>query len=180
MCRNSRLAKSIHDLGWGTFMAYLEQAMAARGHLLLRAGQFDPTTQACSTPGCGYINRQLRNNLKLRVWDCPRCGQHHDRDENAANNIQDYALRSFLESSCGAESALELSRPGLDGRVAHPLQLHPRLYQFLARGGMTALVAGSLADRRRIGCVGDGCDVPGKRELDPQPVEIRTEQISTG
>ena len=170
MCRNSRLAKSIHDLGWGTFVSYLEQAMAARGHLLLRAGQFDPTTQACSTPGCGYINRQLRNNLKLRVWDCPRCGQHHDRDKNAANNIQDYAVGAYMESSNGAESALELCK----------LRLHPELYQFLVRGGMTALVASSLADRRRIGYVGGGCAVPGKRELDPQPVEIRRERISTG
>lgn len=45
---------------------------------------------------------------------------------------------------------------------------------------MTALVASSLADGRCIGCVGGGCDVPGKRELDPQPVEIRKERISTG
>ena len=170
MCRNSRLAKSIHDLGWGTFVTYLDQAMAARGHLLLRAGQFDPTTQACSTPQCGFINRQLKNNLKLRIWDCPRCGRHHDRDENAANNIQDYAISRFMESSNGAESALELCRLGL----------HPELYQFLVRGGMTALVASSLADRRRTGRVGGGCAVPGKRELDPKPVEIRREQISTG
>ena len=170
ICKNSRLAKSIHDLGWGKFVTYLEQAMAARGHLLLKSGQFDPTTQACSTPDCGFINRQLRNNLKLCVWDCPRCGCHHDRDENAANNIQDYAVGAYMESSNGAESALDLCK----------LRLHPELYQFLVRGGMTALVASSLADGRRTGCVGGGCAVPGKRELDPQPIEVSREQISTG
>ena len=124
MAKNSRLAKSIYDLGWASFLCYLEEAMSARGHLLLYAGQFAPTTQACSTQGCGYINCTLKNNISLRVWDCPRCGSHHDRDMNAANNIQEDAIRRFLESN-GAESAL--SR-----------QLHPELQAFLVRGGMTA------------------------------------------
>ena len=157
--------------------------MAARGHLFTKAGQFDPTAQACSTPGCGFISRRLKKNLKLRVWDCPRCGCHHVRDKNAPNNIQDYALRSFMESSNGAESALKgdasehTPRGALD---VGKLGLHPALKDVLVHGGMTALVASSLADGRRIGCVGGGCDVPGKRELDPQPIEIRMEQISTG
>ena len=49
-----RLAKSLYDLGWGQFVTELDRAMAARGHLLLYAGQFDPTTQTC--PGCGFKN----------------------------------------------------------------------------------------------------------------------------
>jgi putative transposase len=42
--------------------------------------------------------------LKIRLWECPMCGQTHDRDENAANNILAEGL-SVL--ACG-----ETIRPG--------------------------------------------------------------------
>ncbi|PZU42843.1 MAG: hypothetical protein DI568_17900, partial [Sphingomonas sp.] len=76
--KNRRLAQSTADLGWGQFLKELEQAMAARGHLLLYAGQFDPTTQTC--PGCGTLNRALKNNLSTRAWQCQACGADHGRD----------------------------------------------------------------------------------------------------
>ena len=99
--------------------------------------------------------------------------------------LKSLAGQDASKSASGAESALDLGKlglhaEGLGGRVDHPLQLHPTLTDFLARGGMTALVASSLASRRRNGCVGVGCAVPGKRELDPQPVDLRKERISTG
>ena len=119
-----RLAKSMHDLGWGQFVIELERAMAARGHLLLYAGQFDPTTQTC--PACGVVNKALKNNLSIRQWDCQACGEHHGRDTAAADNIQDFAIERFLESFARAESVLETRR------------FHPELAEFIARGGMTA------------------------------------------
>ena len=166
LAKNSRLAKSLYDLGWGEFLRYLDQAMAARGHLLLYAGQFTPTTQACSTPGCGYINRTLKNNLSLRAWDCPKCGTHHDRDVNAANNIQEDAIRIFLESH-GAESAL--SRP-----------LHPELQAFLARGGMTAWGQSTDCQQRRVVVKTTAVKVPKKRERTPKPGRGCMEQPRAG
>ena len=44
------------------------------------------TTQDCSS--CGFRNTELSNNLKIRAWECPECGEHHERDQNAAKNIK--------------------------------------------------------------------------------------------
>ena len=151
-----RLAKSLYDLGWGQFLTELDRAMAARGHLLLYAGQFDPTTQTC--PGCGFKNESLKGAqaLDIRQWDCPRCHSHHDRDDAAANNIQAFAVERFLESFTGAESV-----PG--NRL-----LHPELAAFIARGGMTAFQRGNSRECRQVQ-KGLGFEMPVNRESTPTP-----------
>lgn len=47
--------------------------------------KIDPayTTQDCSS--CGHRNTEL--DLNDREWTCPKCGEHHDRDQNASKNI---------------------------------------------------------------------------------------------
>ena len=46
--------------------------------------RFFPSSKTCSS--CGHINESL--TLNQRFWMCVSCGQHHDRDINAAKNIQ--------------------------------------------------------------------------------------------
>ena len=152
MLKNKHLAQSIADLGWGQFLDELKKAMAARGHLLLFAGQFDPTTQAC--PECGFKNTNLKgfNALTIRSWDCPSCGSHHDRDLAAADNIQDFAIERFLES---------IRNTG-DERFPGIHELHPDLVAFIAREGMTAFRRETARESRQVR-KGLGLAVPRKR-----------------
>lgn len=51
-----------------------------------------PSTQICSN--CKEKNENLRGwkNIGIREWDCPYCGEHHDRDVNASINILNRGL----------------------------------------------------------------------------------------
>ncbi|MEU8661002.1 RNA-guided endonuclease InsQ/TnpB family protein [Actinoplanes philippinensis] len=78
----TRLAKSVHDAGWASFISMVEYKAARYGRAFGRVDRFFPSTRMCSQ--CGRINEKM--TLNVRAWDCP-CGAVHDRDVNAAKNV---------------------------------------------------------------------------------------------
>lgn len=90
MLRNHKLAKSISDVSWSAFFQMLTYKAAWRGATILKVDTFFPSSQTCSS--CGY-QYPITKDLSVRDWTCPACGTHHDRDENAAKNILEEALR---------------------------------------------------------------------------------------
>ena len=89
MLKNHKLAKAIADVSWSEFFRQLEYKTELHGGELLKVDTFYPSSQTCHV--CGYQN-PLTKNLRVREWDCPQCGAHHDRDGNAAKNILQHAL----------------------------------------------------------------------------------------
>lgn len=77
----TRLAKSVHDAGWGILLNMLDYKAASAGGLVVRV---DPryTSQDCSS--CGA---RVKKPLSQRTHACPDCGLVLDRDHNAALNI---------------------------------------------------------------------------------------------
>ncbi|WP_406036802.1 transposase [Micromonospora sp. NBC_00898] len=93
----TRLAKSVHDAGWGSFTAMLEYKAARYGRAFGRINRFAPTSQTCSA--CGRLDGP--KPLSVRSWTCP-CGAIHDRDVNAALNILAQGRWESL-TACGAQ-----------------------------------------------------------------------------
>jgi putative transposase len=84
MLQNHNLAKSIADAGWSQFVTFLAYKAAWAGVEVVRHDPWLPSSKTCHD--CGHINRNLK--LTDRTWVCPTCGVLHDRDENAAKNLQ--------------------------------------------------------------------------------------------
>lgn len=89
MVRNHKLAKAISDVSWGTFVNFLQYKLEKEGKVLVEIERWFPSSLTCSK--CHYLLSELL--LNVRHWDCPNCGTHHDRDENAAINIRAEGIR---------------------------------------------------------------------------------------
>ncbi len=102
MVKNRHLSRAISDRGFFEFRRQLEYKAAMRGGVVVVADRFFASSKTCSAPGCG---RKMDNlPLSVRKWTCPRCGTVHDRDVNAAKNLQEYAV-SYTVSACGGDGA---------------------------------------------------------------------------
>lgn len=86
----TKLAKSVLDAGWGMFRDMLEYKADRNDSYVVAIGRFFASSKTCGV--CGLVNADL--TLADRVWTCA-CGVHHDRDLNAARNIDQEGLRLF-------------------------------------------------------------------------------------
>ena len=91
MVKNPKLAKSISDAAWGSLGVKLRYKCEESQHaILVKVDTYFPSSHLCHNTGL-KLDRKLQ--LKERRWDCPYCGELHDRDLTAAINIHKEALR---------------------------------------------------------------------------------------
>lgn len=101
----TRLAKSILDAAWGSFLNILQAVAVKRGKL---AVEVDPRRTSIECSACG---ERVEKSLATRIHRC-RCGIEIDRDQNAGINILSRGL-----------GAVGLSLPGCGGlSVRMPLK----------------------------------------------------------
>lgn len=105
MLKNKYLARSLSDLGLGMFFQMLKYKSDWYGKNLLECGRFEPSSKTCSV--CGHIKRDLK--LSDRKWTCTNCGAVHDRDENASQNVKNFAfvgIRADAEVTTAIDESL--------------------------------------------------------------------------
>lgn len=89
MLRNHKLARSISDVSWSSFVAKLQYKADWYGREIIKVDTWFPSSQICSE--CGH--KDGKKSLDIREWTCPICHTYHDRDINASINILIEGLR---------------------------------------------------------------------------------------
>ena len=88
MSKNRKLAGAILDASFGMVKIQLAYKCKWDGMHLVVAPTWFASSKLCSE--CGHYHENLK--LSDRAWTCPHCGEHHDRDVNAARNLRAYGL----------------------------------------------------------------------------------------
>ena len=89
MIKNHKIAESILEMNFGEFRRILEYKAKWYNRKIVFVDRFYPSSKICSC--CVYKYKDL--TLDIREWSCPNCGNHHDRDINAATNILNEGIR---------------------------------------------------------------------------------------
>ena len=83
MLKNHKLSKAIQELGFYAFKNTLKNKAMLNDKFVIEVDRWFSSSKICHK--CGYVYKGL--TLGEREWTCPICGEHHDRDLNAAVNI---------------------------------------------------------------------------------------------
>ena len=88
-----RYGRKISDLGFADFVGKLKYMAQETGSAVVEVDRFFPSSQLCSVCGHKYTGTK---ELGIREWICPKCGSRHERDRNAAINMEHEGRRIFF------------------------------------------------------------------------------------
>ena len=123
MLRNHKLSKAIQELGFYAFKDTLKNKAMLNDKFVIEVDRWFASSKTCHK--CGYVYKNL--TLGEREWTCPICGEHHDRDLNAAINIL-IEGNKILVGSRTAELTL-VDYPTMDDRCENNLKSSDRMKQ---------------------------------------------------
>ena len=106
MLANARLARAFADVGFYEFRRQLTYKSGRYGTHIVLADRWYPSSKLCSQ--CGIRNGVLA--LSDRAWTCAGCGARHDRDVNAAINLQRLATGALAARTALPEASQAVTR----------------------------------------------------------------------
>lgn len=128
MMANDRLSRAISDIGFYEFRRQLEYKAVQAGGVVVVVDRWFPSSKTCSV--CGGSCEAMP--LSIREWTCVHCGAEHDRDINAALNIQRVALATVSwtgSNACGEEGSgrgrkTSVKPASVKQEVSHGIAVH--------------------------------------------------------
>ena len=103
MVKNRRLAKSISDVSWSSFIEKLSYKIAENQGCLVKIDTYYPSSKTCSN--CGNVKDKLL--LSERTYHCEECGFEIDRDLNASINILNTGLKQIEATATTSGTSLK-------------------------------------------------------------------------
>lgn len=90
LIKNKKLRKSVYDRSWFQLKSMLHYKAVRAG------GYMKEINESFSTVTCSVCSKRTGpsglSNLGIRRWTCSSCGASHDRDTNAAINIEIFGI----------------------------------------------------------------------------------------
>lgn len=96
--------RKVSDLGFASFVSILKHQTGKTCCRLVKISQWYPSSKTCHC--CGAINKELQ--LRDRIWTCV-CGVTHDRDLNAAINIERVGISTLGLGDVSPEATLAIA-----------------------------------------------------------------------
>ena len=92
LLKDDKRAKAIQDAAWYKLRTFITYKAERRGIEVVIADRYFPSSQLCSCchERFNVLDQQRTWGLDIREWTCSSCGTFHDRDQNAALNLQWY------------------------------------------------------------------------------------------
>lgn len=87
---SKRVKQEISDAALYSLRHKIEYKSEKYGKICYKVDKYYPSSQICNN--CGFQNKEIKD-LKIREWTCPKCGQTHDRDVNAAINLKNEGIK---------------------------------------------------------------------------------------
>ena len=106
-------ARALANAGMSSLLNQIRYKSGWYGTRIVEADQWYPSSKTCSA--CSVVNTELGREPR---WSCPSCGVIHDRNANAARNLQKLALLAVGEDVMLLDGGALASDDSIAGETA--------------------------------------------------------------